>query len=286
MSFRSLNLVDHVTFAYNGSVLALLLLFHARIPHWQLLSLQNILAIAVVLLLGITVGERAALVPRLIRNLSPLGFFLPLYAQTGSINHIVFPGFLDPWFIRAEEAVFGCQPAVDFARQFPQMWFAEYMHFAYASYYLLFPGLGVFLYLRRRRQAFDDYMFALCATMYVCLLAYILLPVRGPFRFALAATPESAALPFTAAMAWIYQHLEIEGAAFPSSHVAIATLVLCYTMRYARSAAWVVGPLVVSLIASTVYCGYHYAIDVLAGLATVALFLPLWRRINPAVHPQ
>ena len=81
-------------------------------------------------------------------------------------------------------------------------------------------------------------------------------------------------------MAWIYRHLEVAGAAFPSSHVAIAALVLYYTMRYARSAAWVVGPLVLSLIVSTVYCRYHYAIDVLAGLATTAILLPLWRRIN------
>ena len=84
----------------------------------------------------------------------------------------------------------------------------------------------------------------------------------------------------------MFRHFEIGGAAFPSSHVAVATLVLYYTVRYARSAAWFVGPLVLSLILSTVYCGYHYAIDVLAGLATVALLLPLWRRINPALHRQ
>lgn len=287
MKVRSLNSIDYCTLAYNGVVLALVLLFHSRIPQWHLLILVNVIVIAVVLLLALVVGDRAAFVPRLVRNLAPLGFFLPLYVQTGSLNHIVFPDFLDPLFSRIEKDIFGFQPAVVFAQRFPQKWIAEYMHFAYASYYLLFPGLAVFLYLRRGKPAFLDYMFSLCATMYVCLLTYIFLPVRDAcIFFGLGAAPESASLPFTAAMAWIYRHLEIEGAAFPSSHVAIATLVLYYTVRYVRSAAWVVGPLVISLIVSTVYCGYHYVIDVLAGLATVAILLPLWRRINPALRPQ
>lgn len=281
----SLNIIDYCTFAYNGMVIAIVLLFHSRIPQWHLMILLNLIAIAVILLLALVVGDRAALVPRLIRNLSPLGFFLPLYAQTGIINHIVFPGFLDPLFIQIEENIFGFQPAVIFAQRFPQSWLAEYMHFAYASYYLLFPGLGIFLYLRREKSAFQDYMFSLCATIYVCFLMYIFLPVRGAISFGLGNATESASLPFTAVMAWLYRNLEVEGAAFPSSHVAIAALVLYYTVRYARSAAWGVGPLVISLIVATVYCRYHYAIDVLAGLATATILIPLWRQINPALRP-
>ena len=54
----------------------------------------------------------------------------------------------------------------------------------------------------------------------------------------------------------------------------------------ARSTAWVVGPLVISLIVSTVCCRYHYAIDVLTGIATAAILIPVWRRINPALRPR
>ena len=286
MKLPSLNIIEGATLVYNGVVLALVLLFHARIPEWQLWMLPNLGIVAAVLLLAVVIGDRAVRIPALIRSLAPLAFFLPLYLQTESINRIVFPDFLDPWFSRVEETLFGCQPALVFARKFPQLWLAEYMHFAYATCYSLFPGLAVFLYFRRARAAFLDYMFSLCATMYACLLAYVLLPVRGPISVESAGTADGAALPFTAGMAWMYRHFEIGGAAFPSSHVAVATLVLYYTVRYARSAAWVVGPLVLSLIASTVYCGYHYAIAVLAGLATAAILLPLWRRINPALHPR
>lgn len=279
-----LNIIDRCTLAYNGVVLALLLLFHTRVPHWPWLLLPNLIAMGIILLLACVVQERSSLILRLTRNLAPLILFIPMYIQTGSLNHIVFPDFLDPLFSRIEETLFGLQPAIVFAQKFPQPWISEYMHFAYATYYGLFAGLGAFLYLRRDRLAFFDYMFSLCATMYICLLTYILLPVRGAVIFSQGDASVSAMLPFTAAMAWIYRHLEIDGAAFPSSHVAIATLVLYYTVRYARAAAWIVGPLVISLILSTVYCGYHYAIDVLAGLVTVAVLLPVWRRINPALR--
>jgi membrane-associated phospholipid phosphatase len=285
VKIRSLNIVDHCALAYNGVVLALVLLFHSRIPQWPLQTLPNIIAIAVIILLALAVGERAALVLRLIRDLAPLALFIPLYMQTERLNHIVFPEFLDPWFSQIEEYIFGTQPAIVFARRFPQDWIAEYMHFAYSTYYLLFPGLGLFLYLRRDRPAFLDYMFSLCATMYACFLVYVFLPVLGPIGFFSGRVPENASLPFTAAMAWIYRHFETGGAAFPSSHVAVAAIVLYYTVLYARSAAWVVGPVVISLILSTVYCRYHYAIDVLAGLATAAILIPLWRRINPALRP-
>lgn len=284
VKIRSLTIVDHCTLAYNGAVLALVLLLHGLIPSWHLLALPNLIAIAVILLLARTVDDTAPLIPRLVRNLAPLGFFLPLYVQVGGLNRILFPYALDPMFEGIEETIFGCQPSLAFSLRFPATWLSEYMHFAYASYYVLFPGLALFLYLRRGQPEFLDYMFSLCATMYVCLLIFILLPVSGPLGPAPAPPPDGASLPFSAAMAWIYRHFEIEGGAFPSSHVAVAAVVLYYTVRYARPAACLVGALVASLITATVYCRYHYVIDVLAGLATAAALIPLWRRINPALR--
>jgi len=275
---RPLNVTDRCTLAYNAVVVLLVLLFQSRVPQWYLQVLLNIIMIAVVLLLVFVIGDRAALVARLIRNLYPLALFLPMYLQTGSINHIVFPEFLNPFVRQVEENIFGFQPAIVFAQKLPQKWFAEYMYFAYWTYYLLLPVLGVFLYLRRTTTEFRDYMFSLCGTMYVCFLIYIFLPVRDP-SFELGFAPGSG--PFAWTMSVIYAHFQMEGAAFPSSHVAAATVVLYYTFRCARNGLWVVCPIVISLMAATVYCHYHYAVDVLAGVATAIILIPLCRRINP-----
>jgi len=275
---RSLNVVDRCTLGYNAVVVLLVLLFQSRIPQWYLQVLLNIIMIAAVLLVALVIGDRAALAARLVRSLYPMALFFPLYEQTGSINHIVFPDFLNPFVRQVEESIFGFQPAIVFAEKFPQKWFAEYMHFAYSTYYLLFPGLGVFLCLRRTKTELLDYMFPLCGVMYVCYLIYIFLPVRDPC-FEIGYAPGNG--PFTWIMAGIYRHLEVQGAAFPSSHVAAAAVVLYYTFRYARVALWAVCPVVISLMVATVYCRYHYAVDVLAGLATAAILIPLCRGVHP-----
>jgi membrane-associated phospholipid phosphatase len=274
----SLNIVDRCTLAYNAVVALLVILFQSRIPQWHLQVLLNIVMIAVVLLAVFVIRDRAPLVARLARNLYPMALFFPMYEQAGSINHIVFPGFLNPLVRQVEESIFGFQPAIVFAQKFPQKWLAEYMHFAYSTYYLLFPGLGVFLCLRRTKTELLDYMFSLCVVMYVCFLFYIFLPVRDPC-YEIGDAPGNG--PFTWIMTGIYRHLEVQGAAFPSSHVAAAAVVLYYTFRCARAALWAVGPIVISLMVATVYCRYHYAIDVLAGLATATILIALCRKMNP-----
>jgi len=277
-----LNVVDGCTLAYNAWVLAFILAFRSSIPAWQAQASLSLAMIVAGLLIAIR--DRAWLPWRLIRSFYPLVFLLFMYEQTGRINHVIVPGFLDTGFQRLEGALFGIQPAVALARWFPQPWLAEYMHFAYATYYGLFTGMGIFLFFRRGPTAFADYMLSLCGTFYVCYLTYVFLPVRGAASYGLDSFQITG--PFTRLMAAIYGSFEIEGAAFPSSHVAIATVVLYYTFRYARRAAWGIGPIVISLMVATVYCRYHYAIDVLAGVATAAVLIPLWRRLNPALRQE
>jgi len=235
--------------------------------------------VAVVFLAAFVVGNRASRTARLVRYLYPMALFLLMYEQTGRMNHIVFPDLLNPLVRQIEESIFGFQPVIVFAQKFPQKWFAEYMYFAYSTFYLLFPTLGIFLCLRRTRADVLDYMLSLCGVMYVSYLMYIFLPVSAPcFETDIGYVPGSG--PFGGMMTWIYHHLEKPGGAFPSSHVAAAVVVLYYTFRHARIALWVVGPLVVSLMAATVYCRYHYAIDVVAGVALTLVLVPLCQKIT------
>ena len=73
----------------------------------------------------------------------------------------------------------------------------------------------------------------------------------------------------------IYQCFEAPGAAFPSSHVAIAICTLYFSWRYLPRIRVPHGIVVVLLCLSTVYCRYHYAIDVLAGALTAMTLIPV-----------
>ena len=75
-------------------------------------------------------------------------------------------------------------------------------------------------------------------------------------------------------MKWIYRTFEAPGAAFPSSHVAVALCTVSFSFRYLRPIRYAHLVVAVLLCVSTVYCRYHYVVDVLAGLVTAAVVVP------------
>jgi membrane-associated phospholipid phosphatase len=266
VALKNLSPVDLSTLIYNVIVALILVLFHNRIPFWYFEILINLLMIFLVIFIFSRVRETSPGMANFFKSFYPLLFLLAAYQQTGRINRIVFPELLDPVFQRIEYELLGFQPAIVFARTFPQPWLIECMHFAYFTYYFQFPILGLMLYFKRGQQPFADYMFSLCNTFYVCYLIYIVLPVAGALTFNMNDFPAGGL--FTSIMAVLYEQFELGGAAFPSSHVAVAAVVLYYGIKYFRRAAPLFMLLFISLAVSTVYCRYHYAIDVLAGIVT------------------
>jgi membrane-associated phospholipid phosphatase len=123
-------------------------------------------------------------------------------------------------------------------------------------------------------------------------LTYIILPVMGPRAFNGGAMgyslpaevlpeqvppyPEAVQKgPFFQVMRKIYHHLEAPGAAFPSSHVAIALVTVWFSFQYLpRIRYWHLLD-VILLCVSTVYCHYHYVVDVVAGMMTAAVLVPI-----------
>ena len=80
-------------------------------------------------------------------------------------------------------------------------------------------------------------------------------------------------------MAWIYHWFEAPGAAWPSSHVAVAVCTVVFSFRYLRPIRYVHLALAILLCFATVYCRYHYGIDVIAGLLMAAVVIPWGNRL-------
>ncbi|MEQ1906925.1 MAG: phosphatase PAP2 family protein, partial [Pirellulaceae bacterium] len=76
-------------------------------------------------------------------------------------------------------------------------------------------------------------------------------------------------------MAWIYGLTETAGAAFPSSHVAMAFCTVYFSFLYLRPIRYAHLIAAFLLCISTVYGRYHYAVDVLAGGVMAAVLVPL-----------
>jgi membrane-associated phospholipid phosphatase len=131
----------------------------------------------------------------------------------------------------------------------------------------------------------------------VCYTIYIFVPVVGPRLF--MRPIEGYALPeavwqlaptheypagvqsglFFKIMEVIYAIFEAPGAALPSSHVAIALCTVYFSFRYLPRIRHLHLVMALLLCLSTVYCRYHYVIDVVAGCLTAAVLLPLANRL-------
>ncbi|HNQ89645.1 MAG TPA: phosphatase PAP2 family protein [Verrucomicrobiota bacterium] len=290
--------IDYATQGYILIVGLLILLFHnATVPEWPWLLLAHAGALVGVHAL-VTANARWPGRPLLefLRSFYPVLLYTGFYRETGALNRMLVPDYLDAWFILAEQRIFGFQPCIAFMEALPVLAVSEVLYACYFSYYIMISGIGIALFLRDRRQFFH-YVAVVSFVFYLCYLTYICLPVMGPRAFyreidgfhlpeevqALAGNPTYPSAvqigPFFNLMAWIYRHFEGPGAAFPSSHVAIALCTAWFSWRYLPRIRWFHSAVVFLLCLATVYCRYHYAIDVLAGALTAAILVPLGNRL-------
>jgi membrane-associated phospholipid phosphatase len=291
---RNYAFVDYATQVYVAFVGLLILLFHGQtVARWQLLLLSHLLALAVVhLLIRLHAREPNGKFVAFLRHFYPVLLYAGLFAETGWLNQMFVHGFLDPAVIAWDQALFGCQPSLILMEKFPFPWLSELLYAAYFSYYVMIGGVGLALYLKNQKQFFH-YVAVVSFVFYICYAIFIFVPVIGPpvffreiFGYNLPGNLQQLAPPegypmavkagiFYQIMKWIYRVFEAPGAAIPSSHVAIAICTLSFSFRYLRSIRWIHLVFVFLLCSATIYCRYHYVSDVLAGMVTAAVFIPL-----------
>jgi membrane-associated phospholipid phosphatase len=285
--------VDYATQGYMMIVAVLILLFHGTaVRYWQWLFVAHLAGIALVhWLIRAQAGPPTSRVLDFLRHFYPVPLYVGFYRETGELHLMFTPGYLDSTFIRLDEKIFGAQPSLTFMQSLPYWPVSEILYAAYFSYYVMIVGVGLALLIRNRSQFFH-YVSVVSFMFYVCFLVYIFTPVMGPRIFhrvingyTLPPDVQPAVIPeFPAAvrgglffqlMVWIYDTFEAPGAAFPSSHVAVAIATLWFSFRYLPRIRWLHLIMVVLLCLSTIYCCYHYAVDVAAGIGTAALLIPL-----------
>lgn len=291
--FRHYALIDYATQGYIALVGLIIGFAHSpRVPFWPLLLTAHGAGLVLIHWMIQCHSRRPA--NRLLdflRHYYPILLYAGFYCETGLLNQMLPTGYLDPHFLRLEKWLFGWQPGLELMERFPSRLLSEVLYASYFSYYLMIGGVGLALLLRDRRQ-FAHYISVVSLVFYVCYLIYIFTPVAGPrilcpgivgvqlppdvMPTTTPVTPESVgAGVFFRIMAWIYEHFETPGAAFPSSHVAIALCTVYFSFLYLRPIRWAHLAVALLLCLSTVYCRYHYVVDVVAGALTAALLIPL-----------
>lgn len=296
--------IDYATQIYLGLVALLILVLHHHAPEawpWHVVG-HAVAMVAIHLLLHAAVARPHNRVLDFLRHFYPVLMYAWLYRETGLLNQMALQGYLDDAFYKLDERIFGFAPSFAFMAAFPTRTASEIFYGAYFSYYVMIFGVGLALFLRQREQ-FQHYISVTSFVFYACYLIYIFLPVVGPRIYYpelshLTLPPESmppivpefaAAVKegvFYRIMEVIYDQFESPGAAFPSSHVAIAIVTVYFSFLYLRPIRWPHLVVAIFLCLATVYCRYHFAIDVVAGIAMAAITLPIANKLYTRFGPS
>ena len=279
MKNLSLNVTDRVTILYNVIVIILVFIFRAKIAAYGYHLAFNLSVIFIVLLLSLSrrsslrkVGTGTSEVLRdvpvtaYLHTLSlwyPLILYSFIYYQTGLINTVVVPKFLDSFFLNLDVRIFGKFPGFFLSGTHCNAFLDEFFHFFYFSYYLIIPLTFILLY-RKDVKLFESFVFQLSSLFYVCYVLFIFLPVEGPIPLRNEYYLQHGL--FRAIMDFIWAKGENPGAGFPSSHVAVTFLVAWWGSKHFKRLRLFYWLTCLFLSIATVYCMFHYAVDVIGGL--------------------
>ena len=226
------------------------------------------------------------------------------YPDTFELNRL-FPN-LDHVLATWEQQLFGFQPALIFARTFSSPIISELMDCGYVSYFPMIATIILF-YFFRRYDEFQRTVFVILASFFTYYVIFDLVPVVGPTFYYKAIGLHNAAqgvfpnmhdyfnlhqdcLPSPGyAQGFFYDLVEDAKAAgerptaaFPSSHVGVATICMLFACQAKnRTLLLSLLPFYVFLCMATVYIQAHYAIDVVAGFITGVAFYFIFKWLYP-----
>lgn len=269
---------DAVTIIFLLFLSVLTLIFYQHIPKAPfLISLYSIFFIAQIILIRFkNNGRFMGLFYDLI---FPILCVLVIFDSLEWLVHYVNPEDIDPILIRLDYLIFNNHPTIILERIMSPL-LTDILQIAYSTYYFIPISLGVVLLLNNQREEFNRTLFLILFCFYLSYLGYILMPALGPrFTISHLQTTELQGLFIAEPLQKLLNKLEgIKRDAFPSGHTAVAVTVLYLAYRFKKRFFWILLPIVSALIFSTVYCRYHYVVDIIAGfgLTLLTIFLGEW----------
>ena len=233
-------------------------------------------------------------ITKMVRIIAQMALLAWWYPDTYEINRM-FPN-LDHIFAGWEQNLFGCQPALLFAKALPWAVVSELMSMGYFMYYPMIALVSFYYFFCRYYEA-ERAAFVMLTSFFIYYLIYIYVPVVGPtFYFDAVGISEitkgifpalgdyfnthTNCLPTPGYTDGIFYQLvedaknagERPTAAFPSSHVGVSTICMLLVWHAGnRKLLYVMLPFYIFLCLATVYIQAHYLIDAIAGLISAVV---------------
>lgn len=302
---RGLLALEWAVLAYMAFTLLMIFFTYTRLHNPQSMIWGRVQILVMTLLLWAVYRMVPCRMTKLMRIVPQLGLLAWWYPDTYELNRIFMN--MDYIFAGWEQSLFGFQPALVFAKNFPSHIISELMDMGYFMYYPIIAYVALY-YFFLKYQEFERCTFILMAAFLIYYVIFIFVPVAGPtFYYEAVGLHDIANGVFPALGDYFNTHTdclpspgdpdglfyrlvedaknagERPTAAFPSSHVGISTV--CMLLAIHTRKKWLVYsilPIYLFLCMATVYIQAHYLIDAIAGMvsAVVIYFVLLFATKN------
>jgi membrane-associated phospholipid phosphatase len=213
---------------------------------------------------------------RILRRWYPLVFIPIIFFSLQEIVHHILSYEMDDRLIELDYAIFGVHPTV-FLSRYLNPYLVDVLELCYASFYWLPIILGFFVYSRGKTGEFETVATAICLGFYLSYIGNMLFPVQGPHYTlqALHTVPVEGKWIGSHVRSYLFALEPYKWDCFPSGHTAVTLIVVIYCYRYVRWLFWIMLPLAIGLIFSTVFLQHHYVVDIIAGAALAGIVVVL-----------
>lgn len=272
-STPSSNFTDRIYYVWFLGTSAALILRPHRVEHASMLIAAN--SIGCLVIYGLQRMAPRSLIWQFLHDWYPLVAFVVCFEEVSRLSFLFRNGWQDHYLLAFESRVFAVPPTVWLGKHGTPL-LTELFEAGYFSYFVLTMIVGGRFYATENVRAFRQVIDATVFSYLLCYLFFMAFPTEGPAHTlaALHTFPIPGGGPFHWMVGLIQKNAGVHGNAFPSVHVAGATVSLFFAWRYAPRLGFALTPLVILLCIGAVYDRYHYASDVFAG----ALFgiVPAW----------
>ncbi len=284
-------LMDINCLAYMTLIGVLLIFFHKGVVNWPLhVAIHAVFVIA--LLEFIRLGEKhpQKKILWILRTFYPVTIFLYGWSE---MNMLVCMFYGNHWatesIVGLDKLLFGVHPTV-WIQRFYHPLLDELMNIFYSGYYFFMPIVSLTLFIKRKREevlaAFSIVSFAYLTNF----ILFYLFPTISPAM--IQAIQELQPTQYSGYIVAEFTRMvqasgSVRGCAFPSSHVTGVLAWSLVALRYQKKLGYVLMPITLGVAVSTVYLGYHHAVDPICGFIwgaicyLVALRLIKRRREDP-----
>lgn len=259
---------DKIIIVYSKVMIITILIFGRPLNQYVDELLIYAICGAIALLAPVYVPENRNRILDFVRLMYAALLFGVFYRTSGGTMFLLFDKFFDYQLVAFETAIYGTEPTLYIDRHLLSPLLNEIFSFCYFCYYLMIPVFLIALFVKRNYEVIKRYLTAAALTYAVSFTLFFLYPIEGPrWHFAGQYVNNIDGYFFRHLVELVIAGGAVRGGCMPSSHIAIAVVIMMFCFKHYRTWGWIMLPINIGLAIGTFWGRFHYVTDVYVGIA-------------------